>query len=83
MVDLFLASVADIGSFVKTGTAFLLEIFACLITGRAESTFNAAKNDFSTGVSLLAVITVDTKIFSIIESAFMIPIRKPVSPYFF
>lgn len=83
MIDLFLASIADIWSFVKACTAFLLEIPACLVAGRAESAFNAAKNDLSTGISLSGSEAVDTKIFGIIESVFVIPIGKSVSANFF
>ena len=54
-----------------------------MVAGRTECAFNPAQDNFSAGVRLLTVITVNTKVLGIIESPFMIPILETVSPDFF
>ena len=83
MIDLLRASVADIRSLIQTVASFFFKIFAGLITRRTGSTFNPAKNDLTTGIGLLAVITMNAEVLSIIKSALMVPVRQPVGLYLF
>ena len=83
VIDLLIAAIADIGGFVQSVTAFLFKIGACLITGRAGSTFDATENDLAAGIGLSAVITVDTEVPGIVKSALMIPVRQTMCLHFF
>jgi len=74
VVDLFGASIADIGCLVKAVTAFLFKVLAGLVAGRAGCTFNTAEDDLAAGVGLFAVITMDTEVLGIIKSALVIPV---------
>ena len=83
VIDLFGASVADIRSLVQTVAAFLFEVLAGLITGRTGSAFDTAEDNLTASICFLAVIPMDTEVLGIIKSAFVIPVREPVSLYFF
>ena len=83
VIDLFGASVADIRSLVQTVAAFLFEVLAGLITGRTGSAFDTAEDILTASICFLAVIPMDTEVLGIIKSAFVIPVREPVSLYFF
>lgn len=69
MINLFRASVADIRHLIQPVAPFFLKIFAGLITRRTGSTLNATKNDLATGIGLLAVITMNTEVLSVIKGA--------------
>lgn len=83
MVDCFCASVAYVRRFIKSIASFLNEIRTSLIAGRTSGTFDTTENDFSTGVGLFTMISVNTKVVRIIETAFVTPITKPVQFNFF
>lgn len=53
MIDLFTASIADVGSPIKFAAAFFLKIRTGLVTGGTGSTFNAAKKDLIAGIRFL------------------------------
>lgn len=57
--------VADIGCAVKPGAAFFHEILAVLVTGGAGSTFDITENNLPADIFLLAMKTVDAKVFGI------------------
>lgn len=61
--NLYITTVADIGSLIEPVAAFLFKVGAGLVAGRAGSTLDTTKKDFSTGVCLFAMVTVDTKVF--------------------
>lgn len=63
----FVTPIADIGGPVKPVAMFPRKILTMLITGRAGSAFNIAEQDFLTDILLLAMETVDTKVFSVQE----------------
>jgi len=75
---LFVTAVADVGSFIEPAVAFFFKVGAGLIGGRAGSTLDTAKKDFSTGIGLFAMIAVDTKVFGIIKGTFVIPVGQAV-----
>ena len=83
VADLFVASVADTRSPVKSYAALFFEVPAGLITGSAGSAFDLAQDNLSAGIGLPTVIAVDTEVFGIIEDPFVIPVRKAVGPNFF
>lgn len=72
----FWATIADIRSPVQTVAAFLFEVRTGLIAGRAGSAFHTAKNDFSTGIFLFAMIPMNTEVMGVIEGTFVVPIGK-------
>ena len=59
--------VTDIWSPVKPVAAFPYKILAVLVARRAGSTFDITKDNLSTDIFLLAMETVDTKVFGIQE----------------
>ena len=81
--NLFLTAITDIRSFIKPVTAFLFKVRAGLVAGRTGSTLDTAKKDFSTGIGLFAMVTVDAKIFGIIKGAFVIPVGQAVCFHLF
>lgn len=83
MVDSFWAAVTDIRSLIQTGTPLSCKVGAGLVAGRAGGAFDAAQDDPATGIGFLTVITVDTEVVGIIESAFMIPVTEAVQPDLF
>ena len=83
VIDLFVTAVTDTRSFFQSAAEFLVEVFTGLIAGGTGGAFDAAQNDFSAGIGLAAVITVDTEVLGIIKGAFMIPIREPTGFHFF
>ena len=74
VIDFFRTAVADIRSPVKSYAALFFKVSAGLITGGAGSAFDPAQDNLSAGVGLLTVIAVDTEVFGIIESPFVIPV---------
>ena len=74
VTDLFGTAVADIRSPVKSYAALFLKVSASLVAGRTGCAFDPAQDNLSTGVRLLAVIAVNTEVFGVIESPFVIPI---------
>ena len=77
-MDLFVTAVADIRRFFQSVTEFFLKIFASLIAGGTRGTFDATQDDFSAGIGLPAVITVDTEVLCIIKGGLMKPVRETV-----
>ena len=74
VADLFCTAVADIRSPVKSYAALFFKVPAGLVAGRTGCTFDPAQDNLSAGVGLLTVIAVDTEVFGIIESPFVIPV---------
>jgi len=83
MIDLFTASIADVGSPVKPATAFFLKIRAGLVTGRTGSTLNAAEKDFIAGIRFLTTETLGTEVLRIKKSSFVKPIGGSSGLHFF
>ena len=83
VIDFFRTAVADIRSPVKSYAALFFKVSAGLVAGRAGCAFDSAQDNLSAGISLLAVIAVNTEVFGVIESPFVIPIRETVSSDFF
>ena len=83
VIDFFRTAVADIRSSVKSYAALFFKVSAGLVAGRAGCAFDSAQDNLSAGISLLAVIAVNTEVFGVIESPFVIPIRETVSSDFF
>lgn len=79
----FRTAVADIRSPVKPHAMFFFKVSAGLVAGRAGCAFDSAQDNFPTGIRLLTVIAVNTEVFGVIESPFVIPIWETVSPDFF
>lgn len=78
MVDCFGTSIAYERCLIQACAAFLLEIRTGLVTGWAGGTFYTAQDDLVADVGLPAVITVDTKVMSIVKRAFVIPVTESV-----
>ena len=74
MIDLFTASIADVGSPIKFAAAFFLKIRTGLVTGGTGSTFNAAKKDLIAGIRFLTAETLGTEVLRIKKSPFVKPI---------
>ena len=74
VADFFDTAVADIRSPVKSYAALFFKVSAGLVAGRAGCAFDSAQDNLSAGISLLAVIAVNTEVFGVIESTFVIPI---------
>ena len=74
VIDFFRTAVADIRSPVKPYATLFFKVSAGLVAGRAGCAFDSAQDNLSAGISLLAVIAVNTEVFGIIESTFVIPI---------
>ena len=74
VIDFFRTAVADIRSSVKSYAALFFKVSAGLVAGRAGCAFDSAQDNLSAGISLLAVIAVNTEVFGVIESPFVIPI---------
>jgi membrane-associated PAP2 superfamily phosphatase len=75
-IDTFITAIADIRGFVQPIAAFLYEILAGLITGRAGGTFSTTEKYLVAGIRLTTVITMDAKVVSIIECPFVIPVTQ-------
>ena len=74
VIDFFRTAVADIRSPVKPYAALFFKVSAGLVAGRTGCAFDSAQDNLSAGVSLLAVIAVNTEVLGIIESPFVIPV---------
>jgi hypothetical protein len=74
VIDSFITAIADIGSLIQPIAAFLYEILAGLITGRAGGTFNITENDLIAGIRFTTVIAMDAKVVRIIEAPLVIPV---------
>ena len=73
MIDLFTASIADVGSPIKSAAAFCLKIRTGLVTGGTGSTFNAAEQDLIAGIRFLTTETLGTEVLRIKKSSFVKP----------
>ena len=73
MIDIFTASIADVGSPIKTAATFFLKIRTGLITGGTEGTFNAAEQDLIAGIRFLTTETLGTEVLRIKKSPFVKP----------
>ena len=76
MIDFHWTTIAYIRCPIKSAAPFLFVILTGLVAGWTGCTFDTAENDFSTGICFFAVIAVYTKVFGIIESSFVVPVRK-------
>src|SRR5574344_414446 len=74
MIDPLGASITDIGSLIKSFTLLLNKILAGLVTGWTGSAFHITEDDLSTGICFLTMIAINTKIVSIIEGSFVVPV---------
>ena len=74
----FGASVADIRRLIKAAAAFPYKVRTGLVAGRAGSTFHITEDELTAHVRFPAMVTVDTEVMGIIESAFMVPVAEPV-----
>ena len=74
VIDFFRTAVADIGSPVKPYAVLFFKGSAGLVAGRTGCAFDSAQDNLSAGIRLLAVIAVNTEVFGIIESPFVIPV---------
>ena len=74
MIDCFRAAIAYIGSLVKAVTSFPDVFRSGLIAGRAGSTLDAAKKDLATHISFPAMISVNTKVVSVVKGTLMVPV---------
>lgn len=80
-VDHLITAVTDIRGLIQTPAAFPDEIPAGLVAGRAGGAFDAAEDDLVTGIGLTAMVSMDTEVFGIIKSAFVIPVAETVFPH--
>ncbi len=76
MIDFHWTAITYIRRLIKSAAPFLFEILTGLVAGWTGCTFNAAEHDFSTGICFFTVIAVYTKVFGIVESSFVVPVRK-------
>lgn len=74
-------AVTDVRGLIQTSAAFPDEIPAGLVTGRTGSALDAAEDDLVTDIGLAAMVSMDTEVFGVIKSAFMIPVAEAVFPY--
>jgi hypothetical protein len=77
------ASVADIRCLIEAAAAFPYKVRAGLVTGRTGSALHIAEDDLTAYIGLPAAVAVDTEVVGVIESAFMVPVTKPVGPDLF
>ena len=73
MIDLFTASIADVGSPIKFAAAFFLKIRTGLVTGGTGSTFNVAEQDLIAGIRFLTTEMIGTEVLRIKKSPFVKP----------
>lgn len=74
-----ITTIANIRSLVKPAAVLPYKILAVLVARRAGSTFDITKDNLSTDIFLLAMETVDTKVFGIQEeSSSRVKIRQAV-----
>ena len=83
MIDLFTASIADVGSPIKFAAAVFLKIRSGAVTGGTGSTFNAAKKDLIAGIRFLTTETLGTEVLRIKKSPFVKPIGGSSGLHFF
>ena len=73
MIDLFTASIADVGSPIKSAAAFFLKIRTGLVTGGTGSTFNVTEQDLIAGIRFLTTEMIGTEVLRIKKSPFVKP----------
>lgn len=83
MIYGFRASIANIRCLIEAVTTFPYKIRTGLVTDGTGSTFHITENELTAHIRFPAMIAVDTEVVGVIESAFMIPVTKTVSPDFF
>lgn len=83
MIDLFTASIVDVGSPIKSAAAFFLKIRIGLVTGGTGSTFNAAEKDLIVGIRFHTTETLGTEVLRIKKSPFVKPIGGSSGLHFF
>ena len=79
MIHLFGTAIADIRSLIQAAAVFLFKVLTGLIAGGTGSAFDTAEDNLSAGICLFTMVSMDTEVSGIIKSAFMIPVREPVS----
>jgi len=72
--DLFVAAIANVGSFIQSGAAFLHKIPAGL-TGRTGSTFDTGDKNLFADIYFSTAKPVNAEVLGIVKGAFMIPVR--------
>lgn len=82
VIDFLRAAITDIRRFIKSFTVFFLKVLASLIAGRTGSAFDTTQDDFATGIGFLTMIAMDTEIFGIIKSSFVVPGEETMGSYF-
>lgn len=82
-VECLVAAVTDIWGFIQAYAPFPDKIPAGLVASRAGSTFDAAEDDLAAGIGFVAVVSMDTEVFGIIKSAFVVPVAEAVFFYLF
>ena len=78
VVDRLGTAVAGIRSLIEPAAAFPGKVRACLVTGRAGSTFDTAQDDLAAYIGFPAVIAVHTEVVGIVKSAFVVPVTETV-----
>ena len=83
-VDRPVTAVTDIRGLIQTPAMFQDEILAGLVAGGTGpgGAFDAAEDDLVTDIGLTAMVSMDTEVFGIIKSAFVIPVAETVFPHF-
>ena len=74
MIYLLAASITYVRGMVQTVTVLPFKVRTGLVAGRAGSTLDTAEKDFSTGIGLLTMVTMNAKVLCVIKSTFVIPI---------
>lgn len=65
--DLLVAAIADVGSLIQSGAAFLLKIPTGLITGRAGSTFDPAYKNLFADIYFSTAKPVNAEVLGIVK----------------
>jgi hypothetical protein len=82
VIDLLRAAITDIRCFIKSFTVFFLKVLASLIAGRTGSASDTTQDDLATGIGFLTMIAVDTEVFGVIKSTFVVPVGETMDSYF-
>ena len=83
VVDFLCTTITDIRSLIQSAAAFLYKVIASLVTGGTGSVLYPTKDNLAAGIGLFTMVAMDTEIFRIIKSTFVITVRQPVSSYLF
>lgn len=78
MINRFSAAIAYVKRLIKAVATLFYEVRTCLITSRAGGAFDTTDKNLSTSICLVAMITMDAKVVSIVEGTLVIPIAQPM-----